>query len=138
MGILEELLEMKKFDFNEHDVMICFSLKSSTNNFFSLTKRGFMTNFCLLKNKIHYEKSHAFEIVGVKISKALLTRFFIWHMFWFDTSNSAVVPTGIGEGQVALTEGAKQLKAFADLGSAKKKKLLLKWLGTKMDKLFPG
>lgn len=48
-----------------------------------------------------------------------------------------VVPTGIGEGQVSLTEGAKQLKAFSELGVVERKKLLVKWLGTKVDELFP-
>lgn len=40
------------------------------------------------------------------------------------------------EGQVSLTKGAKQLKAFSGLGVVEKM-LFLKWLGTIVDKLFP-
>lgn len=48
----------------------------------------------------------------------------------------AVVLTGIEKGRVNLTAGAKQLKTLAELGVVEKKKLLVKRLRPKVDKLF--
>lgn len=47
--------------------MICFDMKGLTNKFFSLMKRRFMREFCSPRNKIQYEKSQPFEIVGEKM-----------------------------------------------------------------------
>lgn len=67
INILEELLESGQYQFNHHDVMICFTLKGAGNKLFSLMDRGFGINMCTLKNKIHCEKSQAFEGIGEKM-----------------------------------------------------------------------
>lgn len=76
MNILDGLLEMDKYQFHSHDVMMCFALMESTNKIFSLTKRGFMRDFCHLINKIHQKNSQAFDIVGKDIINGLVLQMF--------------------------------------------------------------
>lgn len=47
LAILEDLSKVDNYDFDEHDVMLCFALKESTNKFFSLMKRSFMKYFAI-------------------------------------------------------------------------------------------
>lgn len=56
MAILEGLAENDNYYFDHHNVILCFALKSMTNNFFSPTERSFINKFCNHRNKIHYEK----------------------------------------------------------------------------------
>lgn len=51
MNVLEMLLDSGKYKFNHQDMVICFTLKGSTNKFFALTKRGFIRGFCHPINK---------------------------------------------------------------------------------------
>lgn len=44
---------------------------------------------------------------------------------------------GIGKGKVTLIKGEKTLLKFAELSSIENKKLLVKCLGTKFEKLYP-
>lgn len=47
------------------------------------------------------------------------------------------MPSGIGEGKLLLTDGAKSLKKFAKFHSIEKKKLVMKCMDTKVDKIIP-
>lgn len=51
MAILEGLVEVEGFDFDEHDVILCFALKGSTNKFCSLMKRTYMKNLCIFTTR---------------------------------------------------------------------------------------
>lgn len=48
-----------------------------------------------------------------------------------------VVPIGVGEVKVKLIKVAETLQKFVKLSSIEKKKLVVKHLGIKVDKLFP-
>lgn len=70
--------------------------------------------------------------------------FITWYYGWgFIIRNNfilfiflAVLSTGRGEGWVALIVEAKRLKKFADLSALEKKKLLVGYLGIRVDNLF--
>lgn len=49
----------------------------------------------------------------------------------------AVMPSTIGEGKLVLTDGVKSLEKFAKLPSIEMKKLVMKLMDTKVDRLFP-